>query len=67
MLLPFVVNVGILTIPIWGIVFCRNLITIIEKINAKRDYRKNTFWFTFSFVVIITVLVFVTISPTPPR
>lgn len=66
MFLTFIVNVGILTIPIWGIVFCINLISIIEKIKKQDNYNKNAFWFTFSFVVIITVLTFITIYPTPP-
>lgn len=62
----FLVFIGILTIPIWGIVFCLNLITIIEKINMGSNYSKNTFWFTISFVVIITVLTIIIAIPAPP-
>ena len=55
----FFVSIGILTIPIWGIVFCLNLIAIIEKIKYERAYIKNTFWFTLSFVFIITMFIFI--------
>lgn len=59
MFFSFLVFIGALTIPIWGIVFCLNLIAIIEKIKYERIYTKNVFWFTLSFVVIITVLTFI--------
>ncbi len=59
MFFSFFVSIGILTIPIWGIVFCLNLIAIIEKIKYERAYTKNTFWFTLSFVFIVTMFIFI--------
>lgn len=31
---------GVLTIPIWGVVFCLNLISIIEKFSIKKILQK---------------------------
>lgn len=57
MLLEIYALLGFFTLPIWGIVFCLNLISIIEKINYEDEvYTKNTVWFTISFVIIITVI-----------
>lgn len=47
---------GFYTLPVWGIVFCLNLIAIIEKIKAEEAHQKNTVWFTVSFVFIIMVI-----------
>lgn len=49
---------GVLTIPIWGIVFCLNLISIIEKIQYKKDFTKNKVWFTISFVIIVLTITY---------
>ena len=40
-------------IPIFCIIFCLNLVTIIKKAVEKEDTAKNTFWLTLSFIVII--------------
>ena len=60
MFFSFLLVAGAVTIPIWGIVFCLNLISIIEKIRYKRDCTKNKVWFTVSFVIIITVITYAT-------
>lgn len=49
---------GVLTIPIWGVVFCLNLISTIENIQYKRDFTKNKVWFTVSFVIIVSVITY---------
>lgn len=49
---------GVLTIPIWGVVFCLNLISIMEKIQYKKDFTKNKVWFTISFVIIVSVITY---------
>ncbi|WP_188204631.1 hypothetical protein [Desemzia incerta] len=49
---------GVLTIPIWGVVFCLNLISIIENIQYKKDFTKNKVWFTISFVIIVSVITY---------
>ncbi|SFQ20634.1 hypothetical protein SAMN04488506_0957 [Desemzia incerta] len=50
--------VGVLTIPIWGVVFCLNLISIIEKIQYKKDFTKNKVWFTISFVIMVSTITY---------
>lgn len=45
--------------PILGIVFCLNLVTILRKIKEEKPTRKNTFWLTFSFVLIIWTIAMV--------
>lgn len=49
---------GVLTIPIWGVVFCLNLISIIENIQYKKNFTKNKVWFTISFVIIVSVITY---------
>lgn len=56
MILKLFALIGFYTLPIWGIIFCLNLISIIEKIKYEKEHKKSTFWFTLSFVIIITVL-----------
>lgn len=49
---------GVLTIPIWGVVFCLNLISIIENIQYKKDFSKNKGWFTVSFVIMVSTITY---------
>lgn len=49
---------GVLTIPIWGVVFCLNLISIIENIQYKKDFTKNKVWFTVSFVIMVSTVTY---------
>ncbi len=62
-MLKFLVFVGIITIPIWGVLFCLNLISIIEKIKYEESYGKNKFWLTLSFVIIISILAITNTQP----
>lgn len=39
--------------PILGIIFCLNLVSILTKIKKDENTTKNTFWLTLSFVLII--------------
>ncbi|MEY9971728.1 hypothetical protein ABH966_002101 [Lysinibacillus sp. RC46] len=39
--------------PILGIIFCLNLVSILTKIEKDEKTTKNTFWLTLSFVLII--------------
>lgn len=49
--------------PVLGIVFCLNLVTILRKIKEEQPTAKNTFWFTLSFVLIIwTIAIVSTVS-----
>lgn len=59
MIMTFILYISALTIPIWGIVFCLTLIRIIEKIHLEEDHPLETFWFTVSFVVMITVITYI--------
>ncbi|MER2293862.1 MAG: hypothetical protein ABS913_00925 [Desemzia incerta] len=49
---------GVLTIPIWGVVFCLNLISIIENIQYKKDFTKNKVWFTVLFVIMVSTITY---------
>jgi hypothetical protein len=40
-------------IPIFCIIFCLNLVTIIKKAIEKESTSMNTFWLTLSFIVIV--------------
>lgn len=62
MFVSLLLTAGVLSIPIWGIVFCLNFIALIEKIKDEEYYTKNAFWFTCSFVIIVTVLTFAVVS-----
>ena len=42
-----------LLMPIFCISFCLNLVSIIKKAVNKEDTARNTFWLTFSFIVIV--------------
>lgn len=42
-----------LFVPIFSIIFCLNLVTIIKKAVEKENTARNTFWLTLSFVVIM--------------
>lgn len=53
--------IGVFSMPLWGIIFCLNLISIIENMRYDKLYMKNVFWFIFSFVLILiifTILIF---------
>ncbi|MBM7662147.1 nitrate reductase NapE component [Bacillus mesophilus] len=39
--------------PILAIIFCINLVEIIKKIKKDQPTAKNTFWLTFSFLLIV--------------
>lgn len=65
MFVSYLVLIGVLSVPMWSVVFCLNLISIIEKIKYKKDHTKNSFWFTVSFVIIITVITFVSAAAPP--
>lgn len=66
MFFSILVFIGIITIPIWGIVLCINLAMIIEKIMYKKVYTKNLFWFTFSVVFILIIFTIILTIPAPP-
>jgi hypothetical protein len=58
MIFQIIALLGFITMPIWGIVFCLNLVSIIENIKYEEAYQKNTIWLTISFVIIITVIAY---------
>ncbi len=47
---------GFYLLPIYCIVFCLNLVSIIKKIKYEEDTNKNTLWVTISFILIICTL-----------
>lgn len=54
--------IGVFSMPLWGIVFCLNFISIIENIHYDKLYTKNIFWFTFSFVLILIIFILLILS-----
>lgn len=62
MFFSYLVFIGFLSLPVWGIIFCLSLVSIIEKIKYEKEHKFNTFWFTLSFVIIITILAIITID-----
>lgn len=54
--------IGVFSMPLWGIVFCLNFISIIENIRYDKLYTKNIFWFTFSFVLILMIFILLILS-----
>lgn len=40
-------------IPVLGIIFCLNLVSIIKKVKTEEPTAANTFWLTASFVLIV--------------
>ncbi|GIN72676.1 hypothetical protein J14TS2_31510 [Bacillus sp. J14TS2] len=39
--------------PILALIFCLNLVGILKKIKKDQPTAKNTFWLSFSFVLIV--------------
>lgn len=54
--------IGVFSMPLWGIVFCLNFISIIENIRYDKLYTKNIFWFTFSFILILMIFILLILS-----
>lgn len=56
--MELVVVMGFYLNPIFAVIFCLNLISIIKKVerDEKKNTQKNTIWATISFVYIITSL-----------
>lgn len=46
--------------PILGIVFCLNLVSIIKKTKQDDKTAVNTFWLTISFTLIIWIIAVLT-------
>lgn len=44
---------GVILMPILAIIFCLNLVEIIKKVKNDETTKKNTFWMTTSFVLIV--------------
>ncbi|WP_462405942.1 hypothetical protein [Gracilibacillus sp. Marseille-QA3620] len=43
------------TVPIWVVVLCVNFIAILQKLKYEEDHPQNTFWFTVSATVLISL------------
>ncbi|OHX51848.1 hypothetical protein [Planococcus faecalis] len=56
--MELIVVMGFYLNPIFAVIFCLNLISIIKKVerDEKINTQKNTIWATISFVYIITSL-----------
>lgn len=45
--------IGVFSMPLWGIVFCLNFISIIENIRYDKLYTKNIFCFIIKYLRFI--------------
>ena len=45
--------IGFYLLPIYSIVFCLNLVSILKKVKYEESTNKNTFWLVVSFTLII--------------
>ena len=56
--MQYIVIMGLFLNPVFAVVFCLHLISIIKKANRNEEMsmKKNTIWATISFVYIITAL-----------
>lgn len=52
-------NLSWFAMPILGIIFCLNLVTILRKIKEEKPTANNTFWLSLSFVLIIWTIAIV--------
>jgi len=43
------------TVPIWSVVLCVNFVAILQKLKYEEDHPQNTFWFTVSGAVLISL------------
>ena len=43
------------TVPIWAVVLCVNFVAILQKLKYEEDHPQNTFWFTVSGAVLISL------------
>ena len=46
--------IGFYLLPLYSIVFCLNLISIIKKVKYEENTSKNTIWLVVSFTLIIS-------------
>lgn len=44
---------GFLGMPLLGLIFCLNLVEVMKKIKNEQPTAANTFWLTFSFILIV--------------
>ena len=54
---------GIYLNPVFAVVFCINLVSVIKKVKSDKETKWNTFWISVSFAYIvfsITVLILAT-------
>ncbi|WP_339148820.1 hypothetical protein [Sutcliffiella sp. BMC8] len=46
-------TIGSIFMPLFGIIFCVNLVSILKKVKNDEETRANTFWLTSSFTLIV--------------
>ncbi len=55
-MVQFFAMFGFYLLPIYCIIFCLNLVSIIKKVKYEEDTDKNTLWFGASFILIIMTI-----------
>jgi hypothetical protein len=55
-LIQFYAIFGFYLLPVYGIIFCLNFVSLLKKIKGTENTGKNTVWFTVSFILIITTI-----------
>ncbi|CAI9392517.1 hypothetical protein [Bacillus sp. 522_BSPC] len=55
-MIEFFAIFGFYLLPVYCIIFCLNLVSLLKKIQEEDNITKNTIWFTASFVFIIMTI-----------
>ncbi|GAB3801744.1 hypothetical protein [Virgibacillus kimchii] len=48
--------IGFYLLPVYGIIFCLNLVSLIKKVHDNKVTEKHTIWMTVAFILIITTI-----------
>lgn len=52
-MIEFFAVFGFYLLPVYCIIFCLNLVSLLKKIQEEDSTTKNTIWFTISLIFII--------------
>jgi len=55
-ILQFLTIYGFYLLPVYCIIFCLNLVSLLKKIKEEDYTTKNTIWLTVSFILIIMTI-----------
>ena len=62
-LLLFFFYIGWFLMPIWCIIFCLNLVSILKKVKHEEKTTANTVWLIISFTIIMWTIASLAAGP----